>query len=127
MKNQRTIIRKLRLTPEENDLFLQKAASYPTVSYMIRDAVKNFDNKLVRNKTACFEELTKTIDSFLSEMGYQGNNLNQIAHACNALSLSGKLDERFVRQEVLPVIDSSLDYIMAVSNTLNSIYKKLYK
>ena len=127
MKNQRTIIRKLRLTPEENDLFLQKAASYPTVSYMIRDAVKNFDNKLVRNKTACFEELTKTIDSFLSEMGYQGNNLNQIAHACNALSLSGKLDERFVRQEVLPVIDSSLGYIMAVSNTLNSIYKKLYK
>ncbi len=127
MKNQRTIIRKFRLTPEENDLFLQKAASYPTVSYMIRDAVKNFDNKLLRNKTVCFEELTKAIDVFMVELGRQGNNLNQVAHACNALTLSGKLDERFVRQEVLPAIDSTLGYIMSISNRLDMLCHKLYK
>lgn len=127
MENKRTIIRKLRLTSEENKLFLQKAASYPTVSYMIRDAVKYFDNKLIRHKTECFEELTTTIDSFRTDLGYQGNNLNQIAHACNALTLSGKLDERFVRQEVLPAIDSSLGYIMSISSRLDTLYHKLYK
>lgn len=127
MKNQRTIRKELRLTPEENELFLQKATSYPTMSYMIRDAVKNFDNKLLRNKTACFEELTKAIDAFMVELGRQGNNLNQVAHACNALNLSGRLDERFVRQEVLPAVDSTLGFLMSISNRLDALYHKLYK
>ena len=127
MKNQRTIRKELRLTPEENELFLQKAASYPTVSYMIREAVKYFDNKLIRHKTECFEELTTTIDSFRTKLGYQGNNLNLIAHACNALVISGKLDQRFVSNEVMPAIDAALGRLTAISLTLTSIYKKLYK
>lgn len=127
MENKRTIIRKLRLTSEENELFLQKAASYPTVSYMIRDAVKYFDNKLIRHMTECFEELTTTIDSFRTDLGYQGNNLNQITHACNALVISGKLDQRFVSNEVMPAIDACLGRLSAISLTLSSIYKKLYK
>ena len=37
--DKRNIIRKVRLTPEEDALFKRKAARYKTVSAMVRDAV----------------------------------------------------------------------------------------
>lgn len=41
MKNQRTKYIKVRMTPEEVQLFKEKSASYSSVSHYIRSAVAN--------------------------------------------------------------------------------------
>ena len=38
--DKRNIVRKVRLSPEEDTFFKEKAANYPTISGMIRDAVR---------------------------------------------------------------------------------------
>ena len=61
--DKRNIIRKVRLTPEEDALFKRKAARYKTVSAMVRDAVAQFDDTATRGKVKAFREMTPSITS----------------------------------------------------------------
>ena len=100
----RNIVIKIRLTEEEHKMFVEKAAPYPSLSSFVRSAVSVFDDKLYAKKLKSFNDLYNLIEEQKTEMSRQGNNLNQIAHACNLLAKNNKLSESFVDGEVMPVI-----------------------
>lgn len=57
MKNKRTIRFEIRLSEEEYELFKQKASRYQTMSGMIRDAVKAFDDVQTQGKISSLTEI----------------------------------------------------------------------
>ena len=100
----KTVRLEIRLTEEEHKMFVEKAAPYPFLSSFVRSAVLVYDDKLYAKKLKSFEDLYNLIMDHKTEMSRQGNNLNQIAHACNLLAKNNKLSESFVDGEVMPVI-----------------------
>ena len=57
MYNNRKTIIKLRLNDEELKLFFQKSVRYPTMSSMIRDAVRQFNDRQTMGKLQSLTEL----------------------------------------------------------------------
>ena len=61
----------------------QKAENYPSISSLMLDAVKEFDNRHGRNRINRMIEFSQMVNSFDRDMVRIGTNLNQIAHALN--------------------------------------------
>ena len=57
--DKRTIVCKVRLTPEEHDLFKQKASGYGNLSAMIRDAVRQFNDIGTVRRMEALNEMTE--------------------------------------------------------------------
>ena len=122
----KTVRLEIRLTEEEHKVFVEKAAPYPSLSSFVRSAVSVFDDKLYAKKLKSFEDLCNLIMEHKTEMSRQGNNLNQIAHACNLLSKNNKLSESFIESEVLPVIRSVNGDFAQILFMEEKIFKNLF-
>ena len=73
----------IRATDEEFKMIKEKAKNYPSVSSLLLDAVKGFDNRHGRNRIDRMIEFSEAVNSFDRDMVRIGTNLNQIAHALN--------------------------------------------
>lgn len=127
MKAKRTIIRKVRLTEEENEMFLHKAKRYHTMAAMIRDAVKQFDDVLVKGKIDVLKEVLELYKKYQQDLGWFGSNLNQAMHQANALALAGQLSPAFMNDVLLPRITESLSFLRKVKDEQTAIYRELMK
>ena len=81
--DKRTIVRKVRLTPEEDALFMRKAARYKAVSAMIRDAVRQFDDTATHGKVKALKEMTALYRQYQQELSWLGGNFNQTVKRAN--------------------------------------------
>ncbi len=117
---------KVRLTEDEYKMFVEKAASNPSLSSFVRSAVSAFDDKLYAKKLKSFDDLYNLIMEYKTEMSRQSNNLNQIAHACNLLVKNNKLSEAFVDGEVMPVIHAINIDMAQFLFMAEKIFKNLY-
>lgn len=124
MKKNKLVL--IRLSEDEHKMFVEKAATYPSLSSFVRSAVLIFDDKLYAKKLKSFEDLYNLIMEHKAEMSRQGNNLNQIAHACNLLSKNNKLSESFIESEVLPVIRSVNGDFAQILFMEEKIFKNLF-
>lgn len=73
----------IRATEEEFKMIKKKAEKYPSVSSLLLDAVKDFDNRQGRNRIERMIEFSKAVNNFDRDMVRIGTNLNQIAHSLN--------------------------------------------
>lgn len=73
----------IRTTEEEFKMIKEKAQNYPSVSSLLLDAVKDFDNRHGRNRIDRMIEFSQAVNSFDRDLVRIGTNLNQIAHALN--------------------------------------------
>ncbi len=64
----------VRLSPEEEALFKQKAARYKTISAMIRDAVRQFDDTATHGKVKALKEMTALYRQYQQELSWLGGN-----------------------------------------------------
>jgi len=80
--DKRNIIRKVRLTPEEDALFKRKAARYKTVSAMVRDAVAQFDDTATRGKVKALREMTALYHKYEQDLGWLGGRSSSARLAC---------------------------------------------
>lgn len=127
MKEKRTIVRKVRLTQEENEMFRQKAKRYHSVASMVRDAVKQYDDVLVKGKIDVLREVLALYKKYQQDLGWYGSNLNQAMHQANSLALDGKLTATFMNDVLLPKIVEAVSFLRNVKDEQTQIYRKLIK
>lgn len=81
MKEGRTIICKVRLTSEEQQLFQKKAESYGgNMSAMVREAVRLLDDKNVRGQIEAMVSLISFYKIYQQQLAWLGGQL-QPMHA----------------------------------------------
>ncbi len=127
MYNNRKTIIKLRVNDEELKLFLQKSARYPTMSSMIRDAVKQFDDRQTMGKLQSLTELKNFYVKYEQQLGWLGSNFNQYMHRANELNVSGQLTVQHLTKIILPIAGKALELIREMKHELDDIHSKLLK
>lgn len=73
----------VRLTDEEFKMMKEKANKYPSLSALIIDAVRAFDDRKGRNRIDTMIDFSNYIRQTEVEMARVGNNLNQVTHEIN--------------------------------------------
>lgn len=123
--DKRNIIRKVRLTPEEDALFKRKAARYKTVSAMVRDAVAQFDDTATRGKVKALREMTALYHKYEQDLSWLGGNFNQITKRANELAISGELTQDYYDNTVFPELEKIQDLLQRIKDEQHNIAHKL--
>ena len=79
--DKRTIVCKVRLTPEEHDLFKQKASGYGNLSAMIRDAVRQFNDIGTVRRMEALNEMTELYRKYQQDLSWLGGNFKAMNYA----------------------------------------------
>lgn len=127
MKDKRPYRFEIRLSEEEYSLFKQKAKHYRTIAAMIRDAVKQYDDVLVKGKIDVLIEVLTLYKKYQQDLGWYGSNLNQAMHQANTLAIDGKLTATFMNNTLLPRIIEAISFLRKVKDEQTEIYRKLQK
>lgn len=123
--DKRNIIRKVRLTPEEDALFKRKAARYKTVSAMVRDAVAQFDDTATRGKVKALREMTALYHKYEQDLGWLGGNFNQTMKRANELAIAQELTPQFFEQVLYPQVTQLQQLIIDIKREQHHIAKQL--
>lgn len=127
MKDRKPYRFEIRLSKEEYNLFQQKARRYRSVAAMVRDAVKQHDDVLVKGKIDVLREVLALYKKYQQDLGWYGSNLNQAMHQANSLALDGKLTATFMNDVLLPKIVEAVSFLRNVKDEQTQIYRKLIK
>lgn len=73
----------VRLTDEEYKMMKVKSKNYPSLSTLVIDAVRAFDDRKGRNKIDTMIDFSNYIRQVEVEMARVGNNLNQVTREIN--------------------------------------------
>ena len=123
--DKRNIIRKVRLTPEEDALFKRKAARYKTVSAMVRDAVAQFDDTATRGKVKALREMTALYHKYEQDLSWLGGNFNQTMKRANELAIAQELTPQFFEQVLYPQVTQLQQLIIDIKREQHHIAKQL--
>lgn len=123
----KTIIRKVRLSPEEDALFRQKASNYQNVSAMVRDAVRQFNDIGTMRKIEALTEMTVLFRKYQQELAWLGGNFNQAMHRANELAIGGELTQDYYERVIIPQLTHILNFLEKVKDELHKIVTKLIK
>lgn len=123
--DKRNIIRKVRLTPEEDALFKRKAARYKTVSAMVRDAVAQFDDTATRGKIKALREMTALYHKYEQDLSWLGGNFNQTMKRANELAIAQELTPQFFEQVLYPQVTQLQQLIIDIKREQHHIAKQL--
>ena len=126
-KQKRSIERKVRLTPEEYEMFRKKSERYHTMAGMIRDAVRLFDDKATKRKLESVTEVKNFYVRFDQRLGWIGSNLNQAQHRANELTIEWQLSSDYIQQILEPEIGETLRLIREMRSDLEQLRQHLLK
>ena len=115
----------IRLTPEEDALFKEKAANYPTISGMIRDAVRQFNDIGTMRKIEALTEMAALYRKYQQDLAWLGGNFNQAMKRANELAIVGELTQSYYENAVLPQLTHILDFLEKVKDEQHKIFTKL--
>ena len=117
---------KLRVSGAERDMFETKAANYGSISAMIRDAVANYDDTLMKRRIESMNLLYPLISKHESDLNRIGNNLNQIAHYCNLLAANGEYNMQIITSSVEPLLHQLLTLNSDIAATEHKIFTRIF-
>ena len=124
--DKRTIVCKVRLTPEEHDLFKQKASGYGNLSAMIRDAVRQFNDIGTVRRMEALNEMTELYRKYQQDLSWLGGNFNQSMKRANELAIGHELRQDYYEQVILP-LRQILTFLEEVKSEQHQIAQKLVK
>lgn len=127
MSTRRTFRLELRLNDEERKLFERKSVRYQTMSSMVRDAVKQFNDVQTKGKIEAMSQLRAFCTYYDQRLSWLGGNLNQAQHRANELALAGQLAPSYIQQVLMPKILECLQLIREIKQNLDVIYTQLLK
>ena len=117
----------IRLSPEEDAFFRKKASNYKTVSAMIRDAVRQFNDIGTVRRIEALNEMTALYRKYQQDLAWLGGNFNQAMHRANELAIAGELSQEYYDKVILPKLTHILDFLEKVKDEQRMIAKKLIK
>ena len=117
----------IRLSPEEDAFFRKKASNYKTVSAMIRDAVRQFNDIGTVRRIEALNEMTALYRKYQQDLAWLGGNFNQAMHRANELAIAGELSQEYYDKVILPKLTHILDFLEKVKDEQRMIARKLIK
>ena len=117
----------MRLTPEEHELFLNKASSYGNISAMIRDAVRQFNDIGTVRRMEALNEMTDLFRKYQQDLSWLGGNFNQSMKRANELAIGHELRKEYYDQVILPQVRQVLSFLEDVKSEQHLIAQKLIK
>ena len=125
--DKRTIVCKVRLTPEEYNLFRSKAEGYGNVSAMIRDAVRQFNDLGTIRRLEALNEMTVLFRKYQQDLSWLGGNFNQSMKRANELAIGHELRQEYYDQVILPQVRHILTFLEDIKTEQQLIVQKLIK
>ena len=117
----------IRLSPEEEALFKRKAARYSTISAMVRDAVKQFDDTATVGQIDALNKMTDLYLKFQQDLSWLGGNFNQTVKRANELAIAEELTPQFFEQTLYPQVAEIQKLINSIKGELHYIAKEVSK
>lgn len=117
----------IRLTPDDEALFRRKAARYQTVSAMVRDAVKQFDDTATLGKIDALHAMMEYYKRYKQQLSWLGSNFNQSVHRANELAISEGLTPQFFEQVLYPQTKEIIRLIQELKRQLSQVAIQLTK
>ena len=117
----------IRLTPDDEALFRRKAARYQTVSAMVRDAVKQFDDTATLGKIDALHAMMEYYKRYEQQLSWLGSNFNQSVHRANELAISEELTPQFFEQVLYPQTKEIIGLIQELKRQLSDVAIQLTK
>ena len=117
----------IRLSPEEDALFKRKAARYATVSAMIRDAVKQFDDTATQGRIEALNRMTDLYRQFQQDLSWLGGNFNQAMKRANELAIAQELTPQFFEQVLYPQLNEIMELLNSIKGEQHDIAKRVTK
>ena len=117
----------IRLSPEEDVLFKQKASNYNNVSAMIRDAVQQFNDIATVRRIEALNEMTALYKKYQQDLAWLGGNFNQAMKRANQLAIGGELSQEYYERVIMPQVTHILQFLEKVKDQQHNIITKLVK
>lgn len=122
MTKKRNFRFEIRLSEEEYAMFKKKSAKYQTMSGMIRDAVKGFNDIKTQGQIEVLTEIKSHYTKFYQRLGWLGGNINQAQHRANELAVAGKLSPAYIQKVLIPKISEAINLIREIKSEQDKIY-----
>ena len=113
----------IRLSANENEMFVRKSKGFPSVSSMVRKAVEMLDNDAVSQRIERVKALTELYSSFDTQLSRAGNNLNQVAKTLHRLDASGLVTESYVTNVVGKAVIDTYSLLCEVRRNLDDVVR----
>ena len=111
----------IRLTPDDEALFRRKAARYQTISAMVRDAVKQFDDTATLGKIDALNAMMEYYKRYEQQLSWLGSNFNQSVKRANELAISEELTPQFFEQVLYPQTKEIIRLIQELKQQLSQV------
>ena len=115
----------IRLSPDEEALFRRKAVRYMTVSAMVRDAVRQFDDTATRGKIDAINRMTDLYLKHQQELSWLGGNFNQTVKRANELAIGQQLTPQFFEHVFYPQVEQIQTLLHDIKREQHQIAKQL--
>ena len=115
----------IRISAQDAELIKQKAANYKTVSSMIWDAIKQFDDTGTKRKIAALNEMTALYKKYQQDLAWMGGNFNQVVKRANELAIANELPLPYFEKVLYPQIMELQQLSTAVKQEQHQIVKRL--
>ena len=117
----------IRLSPEEDALFKQKASNYSNVSAMIRDAVRQFNDIGTVRKIEALNDMAALYKKYQQDLAWLGGNFNQAMKRANQLAIGGELSQDYYERVMISQVTYILQFLEKVKDEQRMIITKLIK
>lgn len=115
----------IRISAQDEQLIKQKAANYKTVSSMIWDAVKQFDDIGTKRKIAALNEMIAFYKKYQQDLSWMGGNFNQIVKRANELAIGNELTLPYFEKVLFPKIEEIQKLLITIKQEQHNIAKRL--
>lgn len=115
----------IRISAQDAELIRQKTANYKTVSSMIWDAIKQFDDTGTKRKIVALNEMTVLYKKYQQDLSWMGGNFNQVVKRANELAIANELTVSFFENVLFPQIMELQKLLTAIKQEQHQIAKRL--
>jgi hypothetical protein len=117
----------IRMSPEEERLLKEKAVNYRTISSMVWDAIKIFDDKATIGKFDALNEMIALYRKYQQDLSWMGGSFNQVVKRANELAIGEELTMPYFKQVLFPKIEELQNLLCDIKREQHQIAKKLTK
>ena len=115
----------IRISAQDAELIKQKATNYKTVSSMIWDAIKQFDDVGTKRKIATLNEMMTFYKKYQQDLAWMGGNFNQGVKRANELAIANELTLPYFEKVLYPQIMELQKLLTAIKQEQHQIAKRL--
>ncbi|AGB29665.1 hypothetical protein Prede_2415 [Prevotella dentalis DSM 3688] len=115
----------IRMSAQDAELIKQKAANYKTVSGMIWDAIKQFDDTGTKRKIVALNEMIAFYKKYQQDLAWMGGNFNQVVKRANELAIANELTVPYFEKVLYPQIMELQRLLTALKQEQHQIAKRL--